>query len=116
MPRPLAQTLTFLFVVLAWVVFRARDLPSALKVWRGLFSPADLRFGSISVIVTPGFSVGEATVFLAALIVLCLMFKNAVQRHHTFRPNRLNLYETVILFVFSVLSMARISPFIYFNF
>ena len=37
LPRLVGQALTFLFVVWAWVPFRAASLDDTLKIWRGMF-------------------------------------------------------------------------------
>lgn len=36
MPRPLAIAITFLAVVLAWVIFRAASFQAALEIWKGM--------------------------------------------------------------------------------
>lgn len=38
MPNALGWALTFAFVSLSWVIFRAKDLPASLRVYRAMFS------------------------------------------------------------------------------
>lgn len=47
MPVALARLLTFLAVLFAWVVFRANDLPTALRLWSAMLGqgPADIATG-----------------------------------------------------------------------
>src|SRR5829696_5049416 len=45
MPTWLGWALTFLFVVLCWVPFRATSVDAALRMYRGLFGVAEWRFG-----------------------------------------------------------------------
>ncbi|MBK6649374.1 MAG: MBOAT family protein [Betaproteobacteria bacterium] len=41
-PRPLKVAWTMLLVMLGWVLFRANDLASAMRIWRSLFGMSDL--------------------------------------------------------------------------
>jgi len=114
---PMAGRLvTFLFVVVSWVVFRAQTWAGALKVWRGMVSWPDFDGQAISVIVKPGFSAGESLFIMTALLAGCLLCRNAVDRFHRFRPTRWAWSETAAFLIVSILLMSRISPFIYFNF
>jgi hypothetical protein len=45
MPAPLGWLLTFLFVVLCWVLFRASTFEAALTIYKGLFGLAPLGSG-----------------------------------------------------------------------
>jgi len=45
MPAPLGWALTFVFVMLCWVLFRAPTFEAALTIYRGLFGVAEWGFG-----------------------------------------------------------------------
>lgn len=103
MPRLMGQATTFLFVVLAWVVFRAANLPDALTMLHAMFAQAPGLQGvtllplsavlaglamvwflpnSRTVMAHPGSSSLAATVALAALAcasLLGLEIRNATE-------------------------------------
>jgi len=117
MHRRLGRALTFLFFMTSLVLFRADCVNTALRIWGGMLDFSSiLSPHGIRDIVKPGFSVRGSVLLLVALTVVCLTCKNAARRSVTFRPTRLRLAETVLFLTWSVLTMSRISPFIYFNF
>ena len=65
MPSSLARMATLLFVVLAWVPFRAESIPSAMRVWDAMFG---LRFGGS--VLPAGDVVPYAWVSVLGLIAL----------------------------------------------
>jgi alginate O-acetyltransferase complex protein AlgI len=75
LPVPAAWVLTFGFVVLAWVAFRADNLPTALALWKSMagingFIPAQ------SVVAGP---IAGAMSLLAGLLALALVAPNTQQ-------------------------------------
>jgi D-alanyl-lipoteichoic acid acyltransferase DltB (MBOAT superfamily) len=117
MHRRLGRALTFLFFMVSLVLFRADSVGAAMRIWRGLVSFSTIMSEhGIREIVRPGFTVRGSVILLAVLIVVCLTCKNAAKRSVTFRPTRLRLAETILFLTWSILTMSRISPFIYFNF
>lgn len=128
----LAWLITFNFVNIGWVFFRAKEWDDAIKVLSGMFS--------LDQIVLPhqlenklaflsqygiGFKMNwlpETTsdiwtfVWLLIGFILTLVFKNTVQQLDSFKLN----YQTVLLsgiaFVVGILSLNKISEFLYFNF
>jgi len=111
MPKWSAVPLTFLFVLLAWVLFRADDLISALRIYQGMtdLSPAALKIAFADV------SRNNLVMFLCAAGILFLL-PNAAGNLRKFKPTAFTLLVTVLLLVGSVFFMSRVSPFIYFNF
>lgn len=132
LPKWLRWGMTFLFLNLAWVFFRAPDVSSALtllktavtggmgglRVWlvKGLFA----REISALLILFPGLE--AATIYLRVGAVLgigliaALSPRNVIQQMEDFRPNwRTGLY-VALLAVWSILSFTGVVTFIYANF
>ena len=129
LPTILAWFITFNFINIAWVFFRATKWEDALKVLHGMF------FGTI-IFPTPlenklGFlkSFGiefsnwlshihgnrETLLWLFATFVLTLFFKNSMEMRHKFKPNIIYMLLTILFFL-SIFLLYRKSEFIYFNF
>ncbi len=131
LPRPLAWFLTFNFVNLAFVFFRARDWGQAMKVLKGMFllngvtlpgwlqpyyrglAPAGIDFGN------PWKSINGSDLVLAA-IVLCifivLALKNSNEMVENFSPNWHHALLTACLFFFAYINLYKAEIFLYFNF
>ena len=125
----LAWFITFNFVNIAWVFFRAKEFDDALKVLKGMFFgslifPESLR-SRLSFLDKYGIEFGnwmnvfhEGPIIALCLIagfVLILAFQNSMQLRNRFKPNYYYLFLTT-LFFFSIFMLNRKSEFIYFNF
>lgn len=114
---------TFLFVNLAWVIFRADSISQAKQFFRQL-----VWFGNMQ--ISPGFiesfkmvelplvfqSHRIMTVFLIYAIALHLVMNTRNMWEADLRPGLLRGAGTALLLVWSVISLAGISTFIYFQF
>ncbi|HFU74823.1 MAG TPA: MBOAT family protein [Arcobacter sp.] len=129
LPTLLAWFVTFNFINIAWVFFRAKEWEDAIKVLHGMF------FGSL-VLPVPlahklefmksfGVEFGnwlsdmqadrEIFAWLIAALITTLVFKNSMQLRETFKPNLLHMFTTILFFL-SIFILYRKSEFIYFNF
>ncbi len=108
LPEFAGQLLTFLFVVIAWVLFRAENMAQAQGVYRGMFTPQTL---GVEVLKNGKewalFLIGGAIVLFAPP-VYALAKK--------FRPYWWNAVITIAVLVASIFCFVKSSPFIYFNF
>lgn len=127
---------TFLFVNLAWVYFRAPDIKSANAFLGQLFSfeflPVDIKLIAAA---TPAEAnllqwlvqrAHNGSPYYSGLIIILLalafsvfagtVMKNTQERIRNFKPSKSLLTVTVLLLVWSVLSLSEISKFIYVNF
>lgn len=122
--------ITFSFVNVMWVFFRADGFSQALKLLKALVS-WDFSFDSTFInifrlaelkkalgifgieTVYPPFSI---TGFFVVAFVLILGCSNAYEKMQKFKPTFFNLLTTLFLFIWSVFSFAGISEFLYFNF
>ena len=117
MPKVLAWFITFNFVNIAWVFFRAKEWGDAVKVLNGMFGINAL--GSLHAITK--FGVAGKSEFLVLLIIfitaiVTLTLKNSMQLRQSFVMTSRTALIAAILFVISILHFNRISTFLYFNF
>ena len=135
LPKPLAWLLTFLFVNLAWVFFRADSLGQALALLGGLFRggwglpgpefAAALPLEALSRalvylqnVLQPG---GRALIYWAPLMSIpaglaLLAFPSPTAQAERFRPNPWMAALAVACLVGSVLFFSGVETFIYANF
>lgn len=134
LPRLLGWLLTFGFVNIAWVFFRAPNFEGARAFFHHLFSGVwlHLPYSIYSCFMTTEFKAvnqllglqsetlgAVATIFfLVFALGLSLVPRNALDRtlDDSFRPNGLMLAGSAILLVWSILSFTGISTFLYFTF
>ncbi|MBR2357790.1 MAG: MBOAT family protein [Lentisphaeria bacterium] len=103
-----AKIITFCFVLLAWVVFRATDLAQAKQLYKAMFMPEN--------IALPGhIHWRTAGLFIAGAIII-IFLKPASDAEEKFKPTLGNLLLTAALMVVSMFFFVKYSPFIYFNF
>jgi alginate O-acetyltransferase complex protein AlgI len=138
LPAAIRFIFTFIYINLTWVFFRARTVTEAISVIKALFSlsfntldkntnfvvsvmPAEfelfqwlLSLNHPELTKLSGLIVTILIVLTASLI--SVLAKNPQERIKAFRPNRRLLAGTVILLVWSVISLSNISTFIYTNF
>ena len=126
--------ITFSFVNLAWVLFRADSIGDALVLFKALLR---MEVGPVSEHITAAFLLPEleffinkipqllyfqwypnslVLLFFAGAFVLMLGARNAREHMLTFRPTVKNLLATVLLLFWCVMSFAGVSTFLYFNF
>jgi len=115
--------MTFLFVIIAWVFFRAESLTAATSLLRAMFI---MEFGPISKEITSAFALpgglhpGYNGIFMAAWYVLslaaCLGMRNAYEKTMSFKPTLFNAMQTVLLILYCTLCLSNVSVFLYFNF
>ncbi len=129
-PKAINWIITFIFVNLTWVLFRAETLTTAGEFYKKIFSfdfksiNTDLinagdgatEFASLNLSAIP---MSGIFVFLLLFIItfLCVVtMKNTNEKLNLFKPTYFKMLKTVLFLVWSVSSFAGISSFIYFNF
>jgi len=115
--------MTFGFVVIAWVFFRATALSDALAIVKSMFM---MDFGPIRSAITSafalpgGFRPGYNAIFMMAWYALslfaCLGMRNTYEKTMDFKPTLANAFQTVILILYVTLCLSNVSVFLYFNF
>jgi alginate O-acetyltransferase complex protein AlgI len=128
MPKALAWFITFNFVNIAWVFFRAKSWESVLNVLRGMFGINGITlpetiiqklnfletFGIGTGVSVMSFKIAIPVIFIA--MGLAMLFKNSNEMLAKFEPTGRYMLMTGLVFLISVLHMSKYSEFIYFRF
>lgn len=125
--------LTFLYVNIAWIFFRAPSLKEAFELIKKIFS---FHFGKINWNLVGCFNLDEfwyvikvlkldswqyghyilMVLILAAGLLLVFFGQNAVEFVRKVKPDVVHVVILAVLFVWSILSFSGISTFLYVNF
>ena len=123
--------ITFLFINVTWVFFRATSIQDALLVLQKAFS---WNFAPVDPIIINAFRTPELiqllafadvemkfpniipTLYMAVAFIITLAMPNSKKLMDKFKPNVITFAFTLILFVWSFLSLSGVSTFLYFNF
>jgi D-alanyl-lipoteichoic acid acyltransferase DltB (MBOAT superfamily) len=125
----LAWFITFNFVNMTWVFFRAKEWDDALKVLDGMF------FGTVVIPAPLAEKLGFLTQYgvefgnwlhalnadrwifawIIATSITVFLLKNSMQLRDTFKPDMIHMVSTILFFL-SIFILYRKSEFIYFNF
>jgi alginate O-acetyltransferase complex protein AlgI len=129
MPFFLAWLLTFMFINMSFVFFRAKNVGDALKVLKGMVGingvAVSSKFGGSRFLKQIGVSSGgviedlvstRSMIIMGVLLLLVLFGKNSTRMTQEFSPSLKNALFVSILAVVSILSLQKITEFIYFNF
>jgi len=135
MHRLFAWLITFHFVNVAWIFFRAENWKDAIKVLRGMMGlngivfpgPLVSRFSFLEKLSagSGGFfgnilpHIGDNwSVFPLLLLafIICFFFKNSNELGDRFRPNFAYALGGGILTILSLFSLNQVTEFLYFNF
>ena len=126
----LAWLITFNFVNIAWVFFRAKEWDDAIKVLTGMIAIDNIVLhekleGKLSFLNQYGIEFGnmfgvQGTSFVAIWLILFLfvvvVFKNTMQLSTKFKENSFYAFLIALLFTIALFDMNKISEFLYFNF
>ncbi len=135
-PKFVRWLLTFSFVSLAWVFFRADDTVAAMSLLKQLFAggfkpinaelvaaciPTECQLLQWIILkVAPDMTYYSGCAIWILLVFLALFLasfaKTIKERMEHFTPSRRIIITTVILFTWSVLSLSEVAEFIYVNF
>lgn len=127
-PHPLQWTLTFIYINITWIFFRAANLSDAAAIFRKVFDN-DWHFyinaELTETLLQPTF-ISVASRFLtlpvvvllacAATLFLLLKAKNTIKKAAVFKPSYLNLFIVYLLLFISIVSLSGVSTFLYTNF
>ncbi len=138
LPRVIRFGITFIYLNLTWVFFRARTVSEALFVLHKLFEfqffPMGRNAGYVATVTPVEFQLfqwlfslqypdltkytGLGIIFMIIIIafVLATMVKNPVEQVRELKLTKGRLAGTIILLVWSIISLSNISVFIYNNF
>jgi len=126
----LAWFITFNFVNIAWVFFRAKEWDDAIKVLKAMFGMSGILFSSkyaekLSFLNDYGVDFGlwlpnidgnKSGTWIIAGFIIVLLFKNSMQLRESFKPNKWYLIFSVLIMMYAISNMNKLSEFLYFNF
>ena len=132
-PRIIGIFLTFVFVDLAWILFRAESLSQASVIFSKLFTSWDLRVSRdllsqfdlleftyveehVSVLgnLVDKYPGVHLAILLTVVFIIVFFKKNCHEKK--FVPNLRNAFASIVLLTWSVISFSGLSTFLYFNF
>jgi len=135
MSKALGWFITFNFVNIAFVFFRAKEWDDAVKVLGAMFSldnvvlpgflknkvgflnQLNIEFGGFTQNLTTGTFEGQILLLSICISLLfILIFKNSTEMLKDFKPSNYFLVFTVLCFIVSILKLNEYSEFLYFRF
>ena len=129
MPKILAWFVTFNFVNIGWVFFRAEEWSDAIKVLKGMlggdlvlnyrwFDKLEFLHGKVEFGAWMQAINGDKYTLLAIfmVLILCLTGRNSMQFKDALRLNKAYLFSGSLMLTFALLKMHEVSEFLYFNF
>jgi D-alanyl-lipoteichoic acid acyltransferase DltB (MBOAT superfamily) len=127
----LAWFITFNFINITWIFFRAKDWSDAKNILGGMIGMNGVMLpekyaGKLHVLADMGVTFGsvftdingkaQTLFYIIASFFLVLKLKNSMQMSTDFQPSKRNLIFSLTLFFTAVSMMSRVSEFLYFNF
>ena len=127
----LAWIITFNFINITWVFFRAKEWDDAIKVLTGMLGFNNIVLPSflshkLSFLSIYGVSFGEfivniqgdiyTIVFLLGCFPILILSKNSIQMTRNFKPKLLTVILISFIFVITILKFSNYSEFLYFRF
>jgi len=127
----LAWFITFNFINITWIFFRAKEWTDAKNVLSGMLGIHGIMLpekyaDKLSFLEDFGVIFGtvyehingkaQTTLYVIVGFGMVLALKNSMQQKDSFKPTRLNLIFTLAIFLTAVSMMSRVSEFLYFNF
>jgi len=127
MPKALAWFITFNFVNIAWIFFRAKSWESAMNVLSGMagingITLPETIIQKLKILETFGIGMGIPVMSWLAIpvifmaMILATIFKNSNEMLAKFAPTGRYMIMTGVVFLISVLHMSKYSEFLYFRF
>ena len=127
----LAWLITFNFVNITFVFFRAKEWNDAIKILSSMFSLENIVLpdrleNKLSFLSSYGIEFGAwaknisgdnwTVIWIIIGFALVLIFNNSIQRINNFQFNYRTVSLATFTFIFSILSLDKVSEFLYFNF
>lgn len=127
----LAWFITFNFINITWIFFRAKEWEDAANILSGMIglngimlpekyaqyfletTNGIIQFGNVYEQID---GKAQTTVYIILGFILVLTLKNSMEQLTNFKPTRSNLMYTITLFLTSMSMLSYASEFLYFNF
>lgn len=122
-PKLIRTAFTFLFVCMAFVLFRAESFSQAIKIYRGTLNLSSFGISQFRSIISDGIiglPNGIAVVLTLSIILICFLLvfrsKSTAELTREFNPTPARAAVCAVLLIASIIGMSRSAVFIYFNF
>ncbi|MFD0711936.1 MBOAT family O-acyltransferase [Paenibacillus sp. GCM10027626] len=111
MPKWVAWFITFIFINVTWVFFRATNYDQAERILKGMFGMSGLmpQMASLKLLL-------PAVLMIIVFFPIAVFARNSSERMNALKPNWKTGVAIAFLFIVSLLYFNRISEFLYFNF
>lgn len=127
----LAWFITFNFINITWIFFRAKEWEDAANILSGMIglngimlpekytqyfwetTNGIIQFGNVYAQID---GKTQTTVYIILGLILVLTLKNSMEQLNSFKPTRSNLLYTITLFLTAMSMLSHASEFLYFNF
>lgn len=127
----LAWFITFNFINITWIFFRAKEWEDAANILSGMIglngimlpekytqyfwetTNGIIQFGNVYAQID---GKTQTTVYIILGLILVLTLKNSMEQLNSFKPTRSNLLYTITLFLTAMSMLSNASEFLYFNF
>jgi alginate O-acetyltransferase complex protein AlgI len=128
LPKILAWFITFQFVNMAWVFFRAESIQQALNILKTMFGLQNFtlpvrvasyveEFSGLSFFPDrASFYTSLSVVLIVIALVGVIGRSNSFQMMERFKPNTYSLFFILVLFFVSIIQLGKVTEFLYFNF
>jgi len=130
--RWVAWLITFNFINISWIFFRAKEWEDAIKILKAMFSLENIAihpkvaqlfpflndYSNIHFSAVFPAIAGDGWTLISIVITFIILLKtqNSMEKLKNFKHNYKTLLFTVVIFIISLFSLNKVSDFLYFNF
>ncbi len=109
--------ITFMFVHICWVFFRAATMSDAIKILKGMFGFNGFTVHHPAVLAFDHIKMDPIILFLVlACFALVWLFKNTNELAYVFKPNFQTALASAFILFIAIINLNKISEFLYFQF
>ena len=116
MNKIIAWFITFNFINITWVFFRADNFTSAINLIKNMFNLYTIELLTKENLLMHINSKPKIFVFIFLAILLVTTLKNSNSFIDKFKPNKLYLFSFLLMFLIATLNLNKYQIFLYFNF
>jgi len=116
MNKILAWFITFNFINLTWVFFRAENFSSATELIKNMFNIYSIELLTKENLLLHIDSKPKVFLIILLAILLVSVGKNSNYFIEKFKPNKIYLFSFLMMFLIATLNLNKYQIFLYFNF
>jgi len=115
-PTWLAWFITFNFLNLSFVIFRADSWDKAITIFQKMFFGDFIWLKSLKLTLSNIGANSETAIYMILAFTIVLLLENSTYKMKNFKANTKTFIFTFIILFYSIISLNQVSEFIYFNF